>query len=122
MRCWAFDVDETLELSNGPVTLAMMKELQDAGDIVGVCGNMQVFCRVPDWHKRISFLGQGYIGKDYFLYGIKANAPADEYIMVGNIPGRVNSLGVTTNSDDIGAAQRAGWRFIAEDDFAKGVR
>jgi hypothetical protein len=36
--------------------------------------------------------------------------------MVGNI------LGVSGASDDRGAAQRAGWRFIQEREFANGVR
>lgn len=41
---------------------------------------------------------------------------ADEYVMVGNILGRSGA------SDDKGAAERAGWRFISERDFAEGVR
>lgn len=121
-RVYAFDVDETLEISNGPVTLAMVQELRDQGHIVGICGNMQVICRVPDWHHRISFLGQGFLPKHLFLHGLKINIPAEDYVMVGNIKGRVNSLGVTTNSNCSEEAAIAGWRFIVEDDFAKGVR
>lgn len=41
---------------------------------------------------------------------------ADDYIMVGNI------IGISGSSDDKGAADRAGWRFIKESDFADGVR
>jgi hypothetical protein len=37
-------------------------------------------------------------------------------VMVGNI------LGISGASDDRGAAERAGWRFIQECEFAKGVR
>lgn len=122
MNVYAFDVDECLEISNGPVTLQMMEALRAEGHIVGVCGNMNVFCSLPDWHKRVSFLGQGYIGKDYFLHGLKANIRADDYVMVGNIPGEKNMLGVTTNSDDKANAERAGFRFIKEDDFARGQR
>lgn len=47
---------------------------------------------------------------------------ADDYVMVGNIRGRVNSLGVVCGSDDDKFAAMAGWRFIKEDDFAVGVR
>jgi hypothetical protein len=39
-----------------------------------------------------------------------------DYVMVGNI------LGISGASDDRGAAERAGWRFIQESEFAKGVR
>jgi hypothetical protein len=37
-------------------------------------------------------------------------------VMVGNI------LGISGASDDRGAAERAGWRFIQESEFARGVR
>jgi hypothetical protein len=36
--------------------------------------------------------------------------------MVGNI------LGISGASDDRGAAERAGWRFIQESEFASGAR
>jgi len=42
--------------------------------------------------------------------------PGHDYVMVGNI------LGISGASDDRGAAERAGWRFIQESEFAKGVR
>lgn len=119
---YAFDVDETLELSNGPVKLAMIDELRELGHIVGICGNMHVFCAVKDWHKRISFLGQSFLPKEVFLHGLRLNIRADDYVMVGNIPGRRNSLGFVTQSNCIEAAQKSGWRFIVEDDFAKGAR
>ena len=41
---------------------------------------------------------------------------ADDYIMVGNI------AGVSGASDDKGAAEAAGWRFISEKEFAEGSR
>jgi hypothetical protein len=41
---------------------------------------------------------------------------ADDYVMVGNIKG------VSGASDDEGAANLAGWRFIKESDFAAGAR
>ncbi len=35
---------------------------------------------------------------------------------------RSNILGMSGAGDDRGAAERAGWRFIQESEFAKGVR
>lgn len=117
MKVYAFDVDETLEISAGPVKLADMMQLRVDGHIVGVCGNMGAFCqRISGWQHLISFLGQGLIPKDQFLAHLKINIVADEYIMVGNI------IGVSGASDDKGAAERAGWRFIKESDFAAGSR
>lgn len=122
MKVYAFDVDETLEVSRGPVTIQSLKDLRAEGNIVGICGNMQVACRIPDWHLFCSFLGQGYCDKRTFLLGLSQNIVADEYVMVGNMMGRVNSLGHVCGSMDDAAANLAGWRFILEDEFAKGVR
>ena len=66
-----------------------------------------------DWHHICSFVGPCGIEKDDFLCQLGQYIPADDYVMVGNI------LGVSGASDDRGAAQRAGWRFIQERDFAK---
>lgn len=108
MRVYAFDVDETLEIANGPVTLASMQELRDAGNVVGICGNWAGFVQsVRDWHKRVSFVGQMYLSKELFLNQIGVFVPAEEHIMVGNI------FGVSGGSDDQGAA---------ESDFAAGAR
>lgn len=122
MKVFAFDVDETLWLSRGPVTLDMIKELRDQGHIVGICGNMGVWCSFPDWHKYCSFIGQGMVPKHYFLHNLKQNIKADDYILVGNVFGALNSLGVLCMSPDSSEAQMAQWRFIKEDDFAAGVR
>lgn len=122
LKCYAFDVDHTLEISYGPVTLQMLKNLREEGHIVGICGNMNVICAVPGWHKFISFLGQSFLDKPTFLHGLRLNIRADDYIMVGGRLGRVNMLGVVTASDDEGSARVAGWRFILEDDFARGMR
>lgn len=119
---YAFDVDETLEISNGPVKLQALMDLRVQGHIVGICGNMGLFCRVPGWQHLASFLGQSYLTKEAFLHGLKVNIPADDYVMVGNIYGRVNSLGFVCQSRCSEAAATAGWRFILEDDFAKGAR
>lgn len=123
MKVYAFDVDETLEISNGPVTLAMMEEVRLAGAIVGICGNMSKWCStVPDWHRRVSFVGQGFLPKHLFLHCLRLNIVADDYVMVGNIIGEKNSLGFVCGSNDIGEAGLCGWRFIKEDDFAAGAR
>lgn len=122
MNLYAFDVDECLVISNGPVTLESLEELRAAGNIVGVCGNMGVFCQLPDWHKRVSFLGQGYVPKHLFLHNLRQNIKADRYIMVGNVFGRTNSLGFVCGSHDSEEAAMVGFEFIVEDDFAKGVR
>lgn len=126
MKVYAFDVDETLEISNGPVTLQSLMDLRNQGHIVGLCGNWAaVTQRVTGWQHLISFLNcspvvsvnNQVIGdKSWWLTVFKQYVPAEEYVLVGNI------LGVTGNSDDQGAAERAGWRFICELDFAAGAR
>ena len=122
MKVYAFDVDETLEISNGPVKLQQMMDLRNEGHIIGVCGNMHVFCQVPGWHYLVSFLGQGFSSKEAFLHGLRINIPAEDYVMVGNVYGEKNSLGFACGSKDSEAAATVGWRFIKEDDFAAGVR
>ena len=132
-KLYSFDVDETLEISNGPVKLQSMMDLRVAGHIVGICGNWGLFCsRVQGWHNLASFVnccfvaqdqtGKIYGDKGWFLGQLKMYIPAEEYIHVGNRFGRVNSLGYTCGSHDEEAAQIAGYRFILEDDFAQGVR
>ncbi len=71
---------------------------------------------VPLWHRIFSFIGPMEMSKDTFLTKLKTYIRADEYIMVGNIKG------VSGASDDEGAADLAGWRFIKESDFAAGTR
>ena len=140
MKVYAFDVDETIETSQGPVTVQMMRDLRKEGHIVGLCGALCRFLqKVPDWHEVISFtlnFDFGYNGW-YSQYGLHSHIPkpiwlhcfqhvtfpgADEYILVGNVSGEKNSLGVVTGSHDSEAAAAAGWKFIKEDDFARGVR
>lgn len=111
-----FDVDETLCVSAGPISLESLLELRQQGHVVGLCGNWAVFCqRVSGWQNLVSFMNLGLL-KETCLGQLKTYIPADDYVMVGNI------LGVSGASDDQGAAQRAGWRFIKETDFAEGVR
>jgi hypothetical protein len=56
------------------------------------------------------------MSKAIFLSQLKTYIRADDYSMVGNIKG------VSGASDDEGAANLAGWRFIKESDFAAGTR
>jgi hypothetical protein len=115
---FAFDVDDTLDVSNGPVTVAMLRELVEQGQVVGLCGNWAVFVRaVPDWQRVISFLGPLGVTKAEFLMQLRLHVPAADYVMVGNDPetGYGSSL-------DRSAAAEAGWRFVLERDFATGAR
>ena len=109
---YVFDVDDTLEVSNGPIPISACRELARRGHIVGLCGNFAaVTQRVSDWHYIFSFIGPMAMTKADFLIQIKAYVRARRYFMVGNVPGRVGS------SDDVGAAHAAGWEFIEERSF-----
>jgi hypothetical protein len=109
-------VDETLELSGGPIRLSELAVLRAQGHIVGLCGNWAVVTRhVPFWPLFLCFFNAA-AEKAAFLEQIRLHVPAEEYVMVGNVQG------VSGASDDQGAATRAGWRFIQERDFAAGVR
>jgi hypothetical protein len=117
MVVYAFDVDDTLEVSKGPVKLVDLAKLREHGHIVGLCGNWaMVTLHYPDWHHICSFVGPCGIEKHDFLCQLRQYIPAHDYVMVGNV------LGMSGASDDRGAAERAGWRFIKESEFAKGVR
>jgi hypothetical protein len=122
LRVYAFDVDETLEVSKGPVTLQMVLDLKLQGHIVGVIGNWAVLVnRFPQWHQVFSFLGPMAMTKENFMTMLAKYTPADEFIMVGN-DDRDPKWGNRTVSQDGLAAQYAGWKFISEDDFASGTR
>lgn len=117
MKIYAFDVDDTLDLSGGPVSIISVRSLRDQGHIVGLNGNWAVIVQtVPLWHRIFSFIGPMEMSKDTFLTQLKTYIRADDYIMVGNIKG------VSGASDDEVAADLAGWRFIKESDFAAGAR
>ena len=116
-KIYAFDVDETLEVSNGPIKIEELAKLYLAGHIVGLCGNWARFVQsVGDWSTCINFLGPMEMTKEAFLTQLKDYIPAEEVVMVGNIKG------ISGHSDDQGAAHRAGVRFISEWDFANGSR
>ena len=117
MKIYAFDVDETLEISGGPIKMLELEELKAQGHIIGLCGNYaMVTLNIEDWHNYISFIGPMGMTKDGFLAQLKTYVSTDEVVMVGNI------LGVSGASDDKGAAEKAEVRFISEHDFASGKR
>jgi hypothetical protein len=117
MKIYAFDVDDTLEVAGGPVSIVSLRSLKPEGHIVGLNGNWAVVVQsVPLWHRIFSFIGPMEMSKDSFLNQLRTYIRADDYVMVGNIKG------VSGASDDEGAANLAGWRFIKESDFARGAR
>src|SRR5437868_47494 len=101
-KVYAFDVDECLEVSKGPVTVQSVRDLSlKDGQVVGLCGNCRAFITaVPDWYDFISFtlnLDFGFMGrsnhdKSVWLHCFQhcTYPNADEYIMVGNTLGRAN--------------------------------
>ena len=113
MNIYAFDVDDTLEVSAGPIQITTLRELAKE-HIVGLCGNWALFVNsVRDWHTFISFVGPMEMTKDAFLKQLSTHVKADNYFMVGNIQ-RVSGA-----SDDKGAAEKAGWQFIKENEMAR---
>lgn len=119
-RVYAFDVDETLEFSSGPVLWSSVRALRASGHIVGLCGNWgHITCALGHIGllREISFIGPMAMPKAEFLSQIRRYAPGfHEYIMVGN------DHRIKGQSQDAVAADLAGWRFISEDDFAAGAR
>ena len=132
MKVYAFDVDETLGISRGPVKLQALLDLKKQGEILGICGNWGKFVQeVSGWNHLISFIGSGvvettqgviYGDKAWFLFNWKKYIPAEDFILVGNALGEDNGMGIPGGSDDKGSAERAGWRFIKEEAFARGER
>ena len=117
MTIFAFDVDHTLEISEGPVPLAALGGLREQGHIVGLCGNWALGVqRVPDWPRLVSFLGPIACTKVDQLVELKKYVPAADYVMVGN------DSAIFGNSPDREAAAQAGWRFLRETEFAAGMR
>lgn len=114
---YAFDVDHTIEVSEGPVPISALALLRKQGHIVGLCGNWAVFVeRTPNWTDLVSFMGPHGTPKEQFLESIRGSIKADRYVLVGNIQG------VSGASDDQGAAARSRWEFIKESEFARGAR
>jgi len=94
VKLYAFDVDETLEISGGPIKLDQMTQLRNEGHIVGICGNWIIFVQaVTGWHDLVSFLSIGIGEKSEFLNQIKQYIRAEEYIMVGRRERRIRRQG-----------------------------
>lgn len=122
-KIYAFDIDETIEVSNGPVTLQMMMDLRVQGHIVGLIGNWGLFVsKVPGWQHLVSFLSLGDRPKHVIMQQLEMYVPCEERILVGNTFGQDNGMGFIGQSHDSEEAQIAGWRFIREIDFANGAR
>ena len=112
VNIYAFDVDDTLWLSNGPVQLQQLTYLKEQGHILGLCGNWAVVCQLlRGWQFLFSFIGPMEMSKPAFLSQIKAFIRADKYIMVGNVE----------PSPDKQSAEQAGWEFILEKEFKEGL-
>jgi hypothetical protein len=132
-KVYGFDVDNTLNIGPypGPVTLDMVWDTFNQGNIVGVCGHYALVMKaVPQWWKLITFFGghPGFIPyKPAFMQSIKqaillGDSNIDAFIMVGNTrQDAQNGLVLPTANDD-GAARLAGWGFLKEDQFAAGYR
>lgn len=123
VNIYAFDVDETLEVSGGPILLADLISLREEGHCIGICGNWGVACQqIVGWHSLFSFLGPLSVHhgiafpKASFLIELKTYIPADDYVLVGNDPVQFGT------SQDKVQANLATWRFIREQEFAAGQR
>ena len=118
MTVYAFDVDHTLWLSQGPVQLSHLTGLrQGGGHIVGLCGNWAVVTwHLKGWHHLFSFIGPMAMTKALFLAQIKQYVPAERYVFVGNDPAFYGE------SQDKAAAEEAGWQFLREVEFVEGSR
>lgn len=113
----AFDVDHTLEVSNGPVSIGLLRLL--AGTrwfVVGICGNWAKLVQEdPFWKYYCSFLGQMGMRKADFLRGVSNYMPHERKIFVGND-------GSNNTSEDSAAAIEAGWEFVKEEDAEEFLR
>ena len=117
VNIYAFDVDDTLWLSNGPVQLQQLIYLKNQGHILGLCGAWQkVVNSLDGWQNLFSFVGgeTSEIGKVMILKQLKDSTRVDRYIMVGN-------FGYGGQSKDKEQAEQAGWEFIQEKDFKEGL-
>lgn len=94
----AFDCDGTLEISNGPVSLDTLEELQKKGWRVGICGNWQLAKKHVD---SLDF----YVGSPK-TQSLKQEGSDFEL-----------KIYVADTLDDEQAAKEANWQFIYAQDF-----
>ena len=114
-KIYAFDVDHTLECSNGPIGNTSLWDLYHDGHVLGLCGNYAVAVDgIHDWNRLFSFIGPMGMTKAEFLIQLKTYIRSEEVVMVGN-----DEEGL---SEDGSAARESGVRFIKEIDFSNGER
>lgn len=108
----AFDIDHTLQISNGDITLQQIMRLKKEGHILGLCGNWGLVTSIIDeWENLFSFIGAIGITKILFLSQLKRYVKAERYIFIGNDPKYYGE------SDDITSAKMASWEFYRENQF-----
>ena len=79
MKIYAFDVDNTLDVSGGPVSIVSVGSLKPEGHILGLNGNWAVVVQsVPLWHRIFSFIGPMEMSKDIFLDQLRTYIRADD--------------------------------------------
>jgi len=79
MKIYAFDVDDTLDVSGGPVSIVSVGSLKPEGHILGLNGNWAVVVQsVPLWHRIFSFIGPMEMSKDIFLDQLRTYIRADD--------------------------------------------
>ena len=64
MKIYAFDVDDTLEVSGGPVSIESVRSLKSEGHIVGLNGNWAVVGAAVALHFQLHW-ADGYV-EGYF--------------------------------------------------------
>jgi hypothetical protein len=112
MKVYAFDVDETLSIAGGPVTVDQLVELRKRGDLVFICGNWAKFvASVNPWIHVVNGMNIGAPSKHLFLQEIKRYISAEEYVLVGN-----------EAQGDYLHAQIADWVFVEARNFKEGLK
>jgi len=96
----AFDCDGTLEISNGPIRLARLMELKQAGLVVGIVGNWMVAI------KQIK-------GLDFYQAGI----PTKAEVLKALGEGAALKIYVADTDEDKRQAYEAGWNFLRANEF-----
>lgn len=111
-----FDVDETLEITGGPVKFTQLINLHSQGHIIGLCGNFAaVTLNTTGWHHLFSLIKITGGRKHEWLTAVKKYIPADRYIMIGNTNPQNSPY------SDREEAQLANWEYIEEKQFKEGL-
>ncbi len=97
----SFDVDNTLDISDGPIPSERVRQLKEAGFIVGFNGNYELARR---------FLGDGF---DFYECG-----KAETLLRLNRLyPDAVLRIHVGDSPIDQEAARLAGWIYVRPEDF-----